>query len=218
MRVLIVDDESLIRMDLRDIIESCGHEVVAEGTNGVEALALCKKHKPDIILMDVKMPELDGIEAARQIGFHHEAPVVLLTSYSQQDLIDKARDSGVYGYLIKPVREEQLVPTLEMALGRYKSDAQLREKMAELEQSLEDRKIIQKGTGILMELYSISEVEAYNRIRTLSMNKQISIIETCNLIIKQSNKSNNIYKVKKSKLVLAIILTSVIIILVISTQ
>ena len=192
MRVLIVDDESLIRMDLRDIIESCGHEVVAEGTNGVEALALCKKHKPDIILMDVKMPELDGIEAARQIGFHHEAPVVLLTSYSQQDLIDKARDSGVYGYLIKPVREEQLVPTLEMALGRYKSDAQLREKMAELEQSLEDRKIIQKGTGILMELYSISEVEAYNRIRTLSMNKQMSIIETCNLIIKQSNKSNNI--------------------------
>lgn len=192
MRVLIVDDESLIRMDLRDIIESCGHEVVAEGTNGVEALALCKKHKPDIILMDVKMPELDGIEAARQIGFHHEAPVVLLTSYSQQDLIDKARDSGVYGYLIKPVREEQLVPTLEMALGRYKSDAQLREKMAELEQSLEDRKIIQKGTGILMELYSISEVEAYNRIRTLSMNKQISIIETCNLIIRQSNKSNNI--------------------------
>lgn len=192
MRVLIVDDESLIRMDLRDIIESCGHEVVAEGTNGVEALALCKKHKPDIILMDVKMPELDGIEAARQIGFHHEAPVVLLTSYSQQDLIDKARDSGVYGYLIKPVREEQLVPTLEMALGRYKSDAQLREKMAELEQSLEDRKIIQNGTGILMELYSISEVEAYNRIRTLSMNKQISIIETCNLIIKQSNKSNNI--------------------------
>ena len=192
MRVLIVDDESLIRMDLRDIIESCGHEVVAEGTNGVEVLALCKKHKPDIILMDVKMPELDGIEAARQIGFHHEAPVVLLTSYSQQDLIDKARDSGVYGYLIKPVREEQLVPTLEMALGRYKSDAQLREKMAELEQSLEDRKIIQKGTGILMELYSISEAEAYNRIRTLSMNKQISIIETCNLIIKQSNKSNNI--------------------------
>lgn len=192
MRVLIVDDESLIRMDLRDIIESCGHEVVAEGTNGVEAIQLGKQHKPDIILMDVKMPELDGIEAARQIGFHHEAPVVLLTSYSQQDLIDKARDSGVYGYLIKPVREEQLVPTLEMALGRYKSDAQLREKMAELEQSLEDRKIIQKGTGILMELYSISEVEAYNRIRTLSMNKQISIIETCNLIIKQSNKSNNI--------------------------
>ena len=83
MRVLIVDDESLIRMDLRDIIESCGHEVVAEGTNGVEALALCKKYKPDIILMDVKMPELDGIEAARQIGFHHEAPIKFLDSFFQ---------------------------------------------------------------------------------------------------------------------------------------
>ena len=188
MRVLIVDDESLIRMDLRDIIESCGHEVVAEGTNGVEAIQLCKQHKPDIILMDVKMPELDGIEAARQIGFHHEAPVVLLTSYSQQDLIDKARDSGVYGYLIKPVREEQLVPTLEMALGRYKSDAQLREKMAELEQSLEDRKIIQKGTGLLMELYSISEEEAYNRIRALSMKKRDSIVNICKALIHQVSK------------------------------
>ena len=180
MRVLIVDDESLIRMDLRDIIESCGHEVVAEGTNGVEAIQLCKQHKPDIILMDVKMPELDGIEAARQIGFHHEAPVVLLTSYSQQDLIDKARDSGVYGYLIKPVREEQLVPTLEMALGR--------EKMAELEQSLEDRKIIQKGTGLLMELYSISEEEAYNRIRALSMKKRDSIVNICKALINQVSK------------------------------
>ncbi len=188
MRVLIVDDESLIRMDLRDIIESCGHEVVAEGTNGVEAIQLCKQHKPDIILMDVKMPELDGIEAARQIGFHHEAPVVLLTSYSQQDLIDKARDSGVYGYLIKPVREKQLVPTLEMALGRYKSDAQLREKMAELEQSLEDRKIIQKGTGLLMELYSISEEEAYNRIRALSMKKRDSIVNICKALIHQVSK------------------------------
>ena len=188
MRVLIVDDESLIRMDLRDIIESCSHEVVAEGTNGVEAIKLCKEYKPDIVLMDVKMPELDGIEAARQIGFHHEAPVVLLTSYSQQDLINKARESGVYGYLIKPVREEQLVPTLEMALGRYHSDAELREKMAELEQSLEDRKIIQKGTGILMELYSISEEEAYNRIRALSMKKRDSIVNICKALINQVSK------------------------------
>ncbi len=94
MRIAIVDDESLIRMDLRDILESQGHEVVGEGSNGIEAIQLCKDHHPDIILMDVKMPELDGIEAARQIGFHHYAPVVLLTSYSQQDLIDKARESG----------------------------------------------------------------------------------------------------------------------------
>ena len=188
MRILIVDDESLIRMDLRDILESEQHEVVGEASNGVEAITMCKELKPDAVLMDVKMPELDGIEAARQIGFNHLAPVVLLTSYSQQDLVTKARESGVYGYLIKPVREEQLVPTLEMALGRYHSDAQLREKMAELEQSLEDRKIIQKGTGILMDLYSISEEEAYNRIRALSMKKRDSIVNICKALINQVSK------------------------------
>ena len=188
MRILIVDDESLIRMDLRDILESEQHEVVGEASNAVEAITMCKELKPDAVLMDVKMPELDGIEAARQIGFNHLAPVVLLTSYSQQDLINKARESGVYGYLIKPVREEQLVPTLEMALGRYNSDIELREKMAELEQSLEDRKIIQKGTGILMDLYSISEEEAYNRIRALSMKKRDSIVNICKALINQVSK------------------------------
>lgn len=189
MRIAIVDDESLIRMDLRDILESQGHEVVGEGANGIEAIQLCKDYHPDIILMDVKMPELDGIEAARQIGFHHYAPVVLLTSYSQQDLIDKARESGVYGYLIKPLREDQLMPTLEMALGRFKSDESLREQMVQLEQSLEERKFIQRGTGILMELYKISEEEAYGRIRSLSMKRHMSIVKTCQCIIKQVNKS-----------------------------
>ena len=105
MRILIVDDESLIRMDIRDILESEMHEVVGEASNGVDAISLCKELKPDAVLMDVKMPKLDGIEAARQIGYNHLAPVVLLTSYSQQDLVAKARESGVYGYLIKPVRE-----------------------------------------------------------------------------------------------------------------
>lgn len=189
MRIAIVDDESLIRMDLRDILESQGHEVVGEGSNGIEAIQLCKDHHPDIILMDVKMPELDGIEAARQIGFHHYAPVVLLTSYSQQDLIDKARESGVYGYLIKPLREDQLMPTLEMALGRFKSDESLRKQMVQLEQSLEERKLIQRGTGILMELYKISEEEAYGRIRSLSMRQHMSIVKTCQCIIEQVNKS-----------------------------
>ena len=105
MRVLVVDDESLIRMDLRDILESQGHTVVGEGCNGVEAIQLCQTVQPDIVLMDVKMPELDGIEAARQIRHQRLAPVVLLTAYSQDDLIQKASQSGVYGYLIKPLRE-----------------------------------------------------------------------------------------------------------------
>ena len=186
MRVVIVDDESLIRMDLRDILESQGHEVLGEGCNGVEAITLCKTLQPDVVLMDVKMPELDGIEAARQIGYAHLAPVVLLTSFSQQDLIDRARESGVYGYLIKPVREDQLVPTLQMAIGRFNDDRMSRQQILDLEKSLEERKIIQKATGILMDLYHISEDEAYQRIRTLSMKRRTSVAEIAQLIIKQS--------------------------------
>ena len=188
MRVLIVDDESLIRMDLRDILESANYEVIGEAANGVDALALCKSLRPDIVVMDVKMPELDGIEAARQIGYQQLAPVVLLTSYSQQDLIDKARDSGVYGYLIKPIREEQLTPTLEMARGRYEDDVKRRGEMEALEKSLEERKLIQRATGILGAMYTIDEEETYSRIRTLSMKKRMSIGEICQLIIKQSSK------------------------------
>lgn len=186
MRVVIIDDESLIRMDLRDILESQGHEVLGEGCNGVEAITLCKTLQPDVVLMDVKMPELDGIEAARQIGYSHLAPVVLLTSFSQQDLIDRARESGVYGYLIKPVREDQLVPTLQMAIGRFNDDTMSRQQILDLEKSLEERKIIQKATGILMDLYHISEDEAYQRIRTLSMKRRTSVAEIAQLIIKQS--------------------------------
>lgn len=185
MRILIVDDESLIRMDIRDILESEMHEVVGEASNGVDAILLCKELKPDVVLMDVKMPKLDGIEAARQIGYNHLAPVVLLTSYSQQDLVSKARESGVYGYLIKPVREEQLIPTLEMACGRFLDDLESRQQMADLEKTLEERKLIQKATGILMDLYKITEDEAYKRIRQLSMKKRESIVSICKIVIEQ---------------------------------
>ncbi len=155
MRILIVDDESLIRMDLRDILESEQHEVVGEASNGVEAITMCKELKPDAVLMDVKMPELDGIEAARQIGFNHLAPVV--------------------------------IPTLEMACGRFLDDLESRQQMADLEKTLEERKIIQKATGILMDLYKITEDEAYNRIRQLSMKKRESIVNICKLIIQQAS-------------------------------
>lgn len=185
MRILIVDDESLIRMDIRDILESEMHEVVGEASNGVDAISLCKELKPDAVLMDLKMPKLDGIEAARQIGYNHLAPVVLLTSYSQQDLVVKARESGVYGYLIKPVREEQLIPTLEMACGRFLDDLESRQQMADLEKTLEERKLIQKATGILMDLYKITEDEAYKRIRQLSMKKRESIVSICKIVIEQ---------------------------------
>ncbi len=188
MRVLIVDDESLIRMDLRDILEAEGHDVVGEGANGVEAISLCKELLPDVVLMDVQMPELDGIEAARQIGHNHYAPIVLLTAYSQEDLVKKARESGIFGYLIKPLREDQLTPTLEMAVGRFEEDQTMRQQMSNLEQSLEDRKLISKATGLLMNLYSITEEDAFSRIRSLSMKKQVPMGKLCVEIIDTVNK------------------------------
>lgn len=190
MRVLIVDDESLIRMDIRDQLEAAGYEVVGEGKNGVEALAKAKSLKPDVIVMDVKMPELDGIEAARQIRHNQWGPVVLLTAYSQQDLVKKAGQSGVYGYLIKPVREDQLIPTLEMAYHRYTEEQTLKTNIEALENTLEERKLIAKATGILQDLYKISEDEAYKRLRSFSMDKHITIVETCQKIIAAAKKSS----------------------------
>lgn len=191
MKVLIVDDESLIRMDLRDQLESAGYEVVGEGRNGVDALRLNVELKPDLILMDVKMPELDGIEAARQIRHKQPCPVVLLTAYSQADLVKKAGESGVYGYLIKPVREEQLIPALEMAYHRFTEDVALKQNISDLEASLEERKLIARATGILCQLYSISEDEAYRRLRKYSMDKRLSMSETCRRVIEASKKSKN---------------------------
>lgn len=195
MRVLIVDDESLIRMDLRDILESSGHEVLGEASNGVEALQLVPELRPDVILMDVKMPELDGIEAARQLSRESIAPVVLLTAFSQDDLVKKARESGVYGYLLKPIREENLVPALEMAIGRHEEDLHLRQQVETLAQDLEERKFVETATRIVMELYQISETEAYKRIRTLAMNKQMTVGSLAHQIIQSAKKKD---KVKKS--------------------
>lgn len=188
MRVLIVDDESLIRMDLRDQLEAAGYEVVGEGKNGVEAIQQAKALQPDVILMDVKMPELDGIEAARQIRHNQWGPVVLLTAYSQQELVQKAGQSGVYGYLIKPVREDQMIPTLEMAFHRYAEDMALKSNIEELENTLEERKVIARATGILQKLYNLTEDEAYKRLRSFSMDKHITLVETSHKIIAAAKK------------------------------
>lgn len=188
MRVLVVDDESLIRMDICDALDAAGYEIVGEGQNGVEALQLTKTLQPDIIVMDVKMPELDGIEAARQIRHLQIAPVVLLTAYSQQDLVKKAAESGVYGYLIKPLNEVQLIPTLEMAYNRFQESQLHRETIDKLEDTLEEQKWVRKATAILMENLKINEDLAYRRIRSFAMDKRLPVIEVCRRIIKEQEK------------------------------
>lgn len=175
MRVLIADDEVLIRMDLREILIDAGHEVVAEAANGEEAVKLARELRPDFIIMDVKMPVMTGIEAAKIIGKENLAPVLLLTAYSQQDIVEEAKEAGVIAYLVKPIREEQLFPAMEIAVSRFNELKELNEELDRLQETLETRKIVEKAKGILMTAHGLSEQEAYRKMQQFSMAKRISL-------------------------------------------
>ena len=174
-RVVIGDDESIIRMDLCEMLEDAGHTVVGEAADGVEALELVRREKPDIVLLDIKMPRLDGIHAAKMIGHDHLAPVLLLTAYSQHDVVDKAKDSGVLGYLVKPVSPVNLFPAIEIAISQFKRKEEAAHQLDELNEQMETRKVVEQAKGYLMELYHISEQEAYRRLQQYSMKKRKSL-------------------------------------------
>ncbi|MCH4188713.1 MAG: response regulator [Megasphaera sp.] len=174
-RVVIGDDESIIRMDLSEMLEDAGHTVVGEAADGVEALELVRREKPDIVLLDIKMPRLDGIHAAKLIGHDCIAPVLLLTAYSQQDVVDKAKDSGVLGYLVKPVSPVNLFPAMEIAISQFKRQQEAARQLDEMNEQMETRKAVEQAKGYLMELYHISEHEAYRRLQQYSMKKRKSL-------------------------------------------
>lgn len=182
-RVIIGDDESLIRMDLREMLEEAGHTVVGEAADGVEALELTRREKPDIILLDIKMPRLDGIHAAKMIGHEQLAPVLLLTAYSQQDVVDKAKNSGVLGYLVKPVSPINLYPAIEIAVAQFKRQQEVSQQLVEMNERMETRKSVEKAKGYLMELYHISENEAYRRLQQYSMKNRKSLKDVADAVI-----------------------------------
>lgn len=188
LRVLVVDDESLIRMDIVEMLEDVGHEVVAEGENGEQAIELAREYSPDIIIMDVKMPVMDGISAAKVIGDEEIAPVLLLTAFSQNDIVDKANDAGVIAYLVKPIREEQLLPAMSVAVQRFRDLKKLNLELEKLQDSLETRKLLDRAKGILMTAHGLNEQEAYRRMQQYSMSKRISLKELAEMIIKAADK------------------------------
>jgi len=188
MRILIADDEALIRMDLREMLIDAGHEVIAEAANGEEAVKLARELKPDFIIMDVKMPVMTGLEAAKLIDQESKAPVLLLTAYSQQDIVEKARDAGVIAYLVKPIREEQLFPAMEIAVSRFKELQELNAELDKLQETLETRKVVEKAKGILMKAHGLSEQDAYRKMQQFSMAKRISLKELAESIIAAANK------------------------------
>lgn len=188
LRIIIADDESIIRMDLREMLEEAGHTVIAEASNGVKALEMVRAEKPDLVIMDVKMPEMDGITAAKIISNEKIAPVVLLTAFSQKDIVDKAKDSGVLAYLVKPVKEESLFPAMQIALSRFQEFAELEQELEDVKNSLETRKILDRAKGILMDTYNLTETEAYRRIQQYSMSKRKAIKDVAEAIVGASKK------------------------------
>ena len=172
MRILIAEDETIIRLDLRDLLERAGLEVCAEAKDGEEAVELARSEHPDLALLDVKMPRLDGIEAARRILDERPIPIVMLTAYGQDELVARAVEAGVFGYLVKPFREQDLLPAIHTARARHEELQALREEAESLQEALAARKVIERAKGLLMEKEGLTEDEAFSRLRRASQASQ----------------------------------------------
>ncbi len=168
MRILVAEDETIIRLDLRELLERLGFEVCAEARDGEEAVRLARSERPDVAIMDVKMPKLDGIDAARQIIDERPIPIVMLTAYGQDEIVSRAVEAGVFGYLVKPFREQDLLPAIRAATARHEELAALREEAESLAEALAARKAIERAKGLLMEKEGLSEEDAFARLRKAS--------------------------------------------------
>ncbi len=168
MRILIAEDETIIRLDLRELLERAGFEVCAEAKDGEEAVELARSARPDLALLDVKMPRLDGIEAARRILDERPIPIVMVTAYGEEELVSRAVEAGVFGYLVKPFRESDLLPAIATARARHEELAALREEAESLSEALAARKAIERAKGLLMEREGLTEQEAFARLRKAS--------------------------------------------------
>jgi response regulator NasT len=183
LRIVIADDEPIIRLDLRKTLENMGHQVVGEAGDGAKAVELARELKPNIIILDIKMPEMDGIDAAKIISTEGIAPVLLLTAYSQKDLVDRATEAGVFNYLVKPFKEADLMPAMAISIARYEEFMELENEVSDLENKLDTRKAVDRAKGILMDQYSLKEQEAFRRIQVQSMNTRKSMREIAEAII-----------------------------------
>ena len=168
MRILVAEDETIIRMDLRSLLEHAGFEVCAEARDGEEAVELARREQPDLAVLDVKMPRLDGIEAAKRILDERPIPIVMVTAYGERELVARAVEAGVFGYLVKPFRETDLLPAIETAKARHEELVALREEAESLADALAARKAIERAKGLLMEKENLSEAEAFDRLRRAS--------------------------------------------------
>lgn len=191
-RVIIADDESIIRMDLKEMLTTLGYLVIGEAGDGTSAVNLARDLKPDLVIMDIKMPGLDGIGAAKMLTEEKIAPVLFLTAFSQKELVEGAKEAGVVAYLVKPFREAELVPAIEIALSRFKEFKALEQQVGDLNEALETRKLVDRAKGLLMDTQGLAEADAFRKIQKMSMNTRKSMKEIAEAILLT-------YQVEKSK-------------------
>jgi len=187
LRVLIADDDPIIRLDLKQMLENLDYEVVAEAGDGQQAVEAARETKPDICILDVKMPVMDGIDAVGLITQENIAPTILLTAYGDKELVERARDAGVFAYLVKPFKPSDLPPAIEVARSRFEQNALLEKEVESLQEKLEARKAIDRAKGILMDKHKLSESEAYRRIQLQSMNLRKTMREVADAIVVAEN-------------------------------
>ena len=183
VRVVIAEDEAIIRLDLKEILQEQGYEVVGETGRGDEAIALVNEHKPDLAILDIRMPGVDGLAAARDIAGERKAAVLILTAYSQRDLIEEARDAGALAYLVKPFQASELIPAIEVALGRFREMKAIADQVQGLEQQLETRKLVDRAKGKLMDEFGRREAEAFDFIQKTAMRERVRMEEIAKRII-----------------------------------
>jgi AmiR/NasT family two-component response regulator len=182
-RVIVADDESIVRMDLREMLDSLGYLVVGEAGDGESAVHLSRELRPDIVIMDIKMPGMDGIDAGRILTEERIAPVLLLTAYSQEDLVERAKEAGVMAYIVKPFHEADLAPAIEVALRRWREFRTLEREVEDLKEALETRKLVDRAKGILMDTQGLSEADAFRRIQKTSMDQRKPMKEVAAAIV-----------------------------------
>jgi response regulator NasT len=185
-RVVIAEDEALIRLDLKEMLEEEGYTVVGEAGDGEEAVQLAREHRPELVILDVKMPKLDGISAAERIAEESIAPVLMLTAFSQRDLVERARDAGAMAYLVKPFSKSDVVPAIEMAVSRFNELRQLEKEVADLTQRLETRKLVDRAKSVLQTEYGLTEPAAFRWIQKTSMDRRMSMQQVAEAVIQDA--------------------------------
>jgi len=183
LRLVIGDDESIIRMNLRETLVGLGYLVVGDAGDGVSAIHLARELRPDLVIMDIKMPKLDGIAAAKVLTEEKIAPVLLLTAYSDRELVERARDAGVVNYIVKPFREAELLPAIEIALARFAEFNSMATELGDLKDTMETRKLVERAKGVLMDTQGLKEQDAFRKIQQLSMNTRKSMREIAQAIL-----------------------------------